>query len=59
MVFRFHLVIFNQYSTRYNLAKEECIAMTGLAEDSSIAIKPADKGSCVIAWNGTDYLLEA
>lgn len=33
--------------------------MTGLAEDSSIAIKPADKGSCVIAWNGTDYLLEA
>ena len=33
--------------------------MTGLAEDRSIAIKPADEGSCVVVWDKLDYLAEA
>ena len=33
--------------------------MRGLAEDCSIVIKPADKGSYVVVWDRTDYLLEA
>ena len=32
--------------------------MRALAEDRSIVIKPADKGSCVVAWGRTDYVLE-
>ena len=35
-------------STSYNLTKEEWKAMRTLVEDSSIIIKPADKGSCVV-----------
>ena len=31
--------------------------MRGLP-DRSIVIKPADKGSCVVVWDRTDYLLE-
>ena len=46
-------------TTKYNLAKEEWIAMKGLTKDSSIAIKLPGKGSCVIVRNGADYLLEA
>ena len=46
-------------TTQYNLSKEEWLAMRGLAEDRSIVIKPADKGSCVVVWDRTDYLLEA
>ena len=38
--------------------KEEWLAMRRLAEDCSIVIKPADKGSCVVVWDRTDYLLE-
>ena len=45
-------------TTQYNLSKEEWLAMRGLA-DRSIVIKPADKGSCVVVWDRTDYLLEA
>ena len=33
--------------------------MRGLAEDCSIVIKPADKGSCVVVWDKLDYLAEA
>ena len=33
--------------------------MRGLAKDRSIAIKPADKGSCVVVQDRIDYLLEA
>ena len=33
--------------------------MTGLAEDRSIVIKPADKGSYVVVYNKLDYLAEA
>ena len=46
-------------TTQYNLSKEEWLAMRRLAEDRSIVIKPADKGSCVVVWDRTDYLLEA
>ena len=35
------------------------LAMRGLAEDTSIVIKPEDKGSCVVGWGRTDYLVEA
>ena len=30
-----------------------------MAEDHSIVIKPADKGSCVVVWDKLDYLAEA
>ena len=30
-----------------------------LADDRSIVIKKADKGSCVVVWDRNDYLLEA
>ena len=30
-----------------------------MAEDLNIVIKPADKGSCVVAWDKLDYLAEA
>ena len=33
--------------------------MRGLAEDCSIIIKPADKGSCVAILDKLDYLAEA
>ena len=33
--------------------------MRGLAEDRSIVIKLADKGSCVVVWDKLDYLAEA
>ena len=42
----------------YNLTKEEWKAMRNLAEDRSIIIKPADKGSCVVIWDREDYLAE-
>ena len=45
-------------TTRYNLTKEEWLAMKGLAEYRNIVIKTADKGSCVVVWDRTDYLLE-
>ena len=32
--------------------------MRNLAEDRSIIIKPADKGSCVVVWDREDYLAE-
>ena len=46
-------------STSYNLTKEKWKSMTGLAEDRSIVIKPADKGPCVVVYNKLDYLAEA
>ena len=42
----------------YNLTKEEWVARRSLAEDRSIIIKPADKGSCVVVWDREDYLAE-
>ena len=40
-------------------SKEEWQAMRGLANDRSIVIKKADKGSCVVVWNRNDYIAEA
>ena len=42
-----------------NLPKEEWIAIKSLADDRSIVIKKADKGSCVVVWDRNDYVLEA
>ena len=42
-----------------NLSKEEWIAMRPFADDRSIVIKTADKGSCIVVWDRNDYLREA
>ena len=42
-----------------NLSKEEWIAMRSLADDKSIVIKKADKGSCIVVWDRNNYLREA
>ena len=42
-----------------NLSKDGCQAIRSLAEDRSIVIKNADKGSCVVVWDRLDYLSEA
>ena len=42
-----------------NTSKEEWEATRTLADDRTIFIKKANKGSCVVAWDGMDYLLEA
>ena len=46
-------------STQSNLSGEEWKALRNLAGDRSIAIKGADKGSSVVAWDKDDYLQEA
>ena len=33
--------------------------MRSLADDRSIVIKKADKGSCIVVWDRNDYLREA
>ena len=45
-------------TTRYNLTKEERLAVKRLAEVRSTVIKSADKGFCVVVWDRTDYLIE-
>ena len=42
-----------------NFSKEEWQAMRALANDRSIVIKKADKGSCVVVWDRDDYIAEA
>ena len=43
--------------TRYsNLSQEEWRAIRTLADDRSIVIKKADKGSCIVVWDRADYL---
>ena len=42
-----------------NLPKEQWIAIKSLADDRSIVIKKADKGSCVVVWDRNDHVLEA
>ena len=42
-----------------NISKEEWQAMRALANDRSIVIKKADKGSCVVVWDRIDYIAEA
>ena len=42
-----------------NLSKEERDALHNLSHDDSIIIKPADKGSGIVIWDRSDYLLES
>ena len=42
-----------------NLSQEEWRAIGTLADDRSIVIKKADKGSCIVVWDRADYLREA
>ena len=42
-----------------NMPKEEWEALRGVADDRSIVIKQADKGSCVVVWCRDDYIKEA
>ena len=42
-----------------NLSTEEWKAMHSLADDRSIVIKKADKGSSVVVWDRNDYVMEA
>ena len=42
-----------------NLSREEWNAIRSLADDGSIIIKKADKGSCIVIWSRNDYLMEA
>ena len=42
-----------------NLSYEEWIAMRSFADDRSIVIKKADKGSCIVVWDRNDYVREA
>ena len=42
-----------------NTSKEEWQAIRALADGSTIVIKRADKGSCVVVWVRMYYLLEA
>ena len=42
-----------------NFSKEEQQAVRSLADDKTIVIKKADKGSTVVVWDHNDYVLEA
>ena len=42
-----------------NFTKEEWTVIRSLADDRSIIIKKVDKGSCVVVWDGNDYIAEA
>ena len=42
-----------------NFSKEEWECMRSLANNRSIVMKKADKGSCVVVWDREDYIAEA
>ena len=42
-----------------NLSSDEWKAIRSLADDRSIVIKKADKGSAVVVWDRVDYIKEA
>ena len=42
-----------------NLSKEEWKALRCLVIDRNIVIKKADKGSCVVIWDRSDYIIIA
>ena len=42
-----------------NPSREEWNTIRSLADDRSIIIKKADKGSCIVIWGRNDYLMEA
>ena len=53
------LMKINENGMNYsNLSKEERDALHNLSHDDSIIIKPADKGSGIVIWDRSDYLLE-
>ena len=39
--------------------KEEWTAIGSLADDHSVIMKKADKGSCVVVWDRNNYIVEA
>ena len=41
-----------------NLSKEECKAVRSLVNNGNILINKADKGSCVVIWDRSDYIME-
>ena len=43
----------------YNLSKEKWIAMGSLADNKSVVIKKASKGSCIVVCDRNDYFREA
>ena len=42
-----------------NLCKEEWKAVRSLANDRNIVIKKTERGSCVVIWDRSDYIMEA
>ena len=42
-----------------NFSTEEWECMQSSANDKSIVIKKADKGSCVVVWDRDDYIADA
>ena len=52
------LMKINEHGMNYsNLSKEVRDALDNLSHDDSIIIKPADKGSGIVIWDRSDYLL--
>ena len=45
--------------TYSNITKEEWLVVTSLADDRPIVMRKADKGSCIVVWDRSNYLLEA
>ena len=51
--------LLNDYiSIPSKMSKEAWEALRGLADDRSIVIKEADKGSCAVVWYRDDYIKE-
>ena len=42
-----------------NLLREEWGALRSLADDRNLIIKKADKGSCIVVWDRSDYVMKA
>ena len=55
----FNGLVNDSISIPSNMSKEEWEALRRLADDRSIVIKQADKGSCVVVWCRDDYIKEA
>ena len=51
--------VFSGHPKKLNLNREEYLSMRCLQNDRSVIIKPAYKGSAVVAWDRQDYLKEA
>ena len=55
----FNGLLDDSISVSSNMSSEEWEALRGLADDTSIVIKQADKRSCVVVWCREDYIKEA